>query len=57
MALKIKSKKPAPMLVFSLRIGEKTLKKLRKLAQKEKKTVGNLIRQTIQKFFDGEKYD
>ena len=30
-----KRKKPAPMLVFSLRIDEKTLKILKKLARKE----------------------
>ena len=46
------------MLVFSLRIDEKTLRMLRKLARKEEKTAGKLIRQAIQEFLKkGEKGD
>ena len=52
-----KRKKPAPMLVFSLRIDEKTLKTLKKLARKEEKTAGKLIRLAIAQFLTGEKHD
>jgi len=45
------------MLVFSLRIDEKTLKTLRKLARKEEKTAGKIVRQAIQEFLTGEKHD
>ena len=57
MALNKKRKKQAPMVTFSLRIDEKTLKKLRKMAKQEEKTSGKLIRLAIQKFFEGEKHD
>jgi len=57
MALNKKRKKPAPMLVFSLRINAKTLKKLKNLAKKEQKTAGFLIRQAIKNFLEGKKDD
>jgi len=50
-----KRKKPAPMLIFSLRIDGKTLKNLKKLARKEEKTAGSIIRLAIQNFLEGEK--
>jgi predicted transcriptional regulator len=47
------------MVVFSLRIDEKTLKKLRKRAKQEEKTTGKLIRLAIAQFLiiNGEKDD
>jgi predicted transcriptional regulator len=45
------------MITFSLRIDEKTLKTLRKLARKEEKTAGKLIREAISEFLTGEKHD
>jgi len=45
------------MITFSLRINEKTLKTLRRLAKKEEKTVGKKIRQAIAEFLEGEKHD